>query len=1240
MPAHDEFVEPIAVVGLGCRFPGGGTGVEGFWEVLAGGRSGVREVPGERWDVDAFFDADPDVPGRSYARHGGFIDGVREFDAGLFGIPPREAVSVDPQHRLVLEVAWEALEHAGIAPDSLRGSRTGVFVGMGGSDYERLTASGGDMAGLDGYTATGGAQNFAANRLSYVLGIEGPSLVVDTACSSSLVALHLACQALRAGECERALVGGVNLLLSPGTTVALSKARMLSPEGQCKTFDASADGYVRGEGCGVVVLRPLADAVRDGQDILAVIKGSAVNQDGRSNGLTAPRGAAQQDVVRRALAVGGVAPADVGYVEAHGTGTALGDPIEVRALAGVLGAGRAVERPVVLGSVKTNIGHLEAAAGIAGLVKAILTVNRGVIPPHLNMSSPNPLVAWDELPVRVATELTPWSDERRIAGVSSFGFGGTNAHVVLESPPGSVGSVGAVGAVGAAEAAEAVDQPVDGNPVVVKVSGQSEDALRDAAERLAAHVRESATPVVPREIAWAAGTGRADLPQRAAVVAASADELADGLTRIADATVRGRLAAAGTPRVGFVVPGQGAKLAGVLAGLYGRAGAVTDVVDEVASVAGGMSASPLSVLLDPGAQSAAALAETDVAQLALYTTGVALGSWWESVGVAPDVVAGHSVGAYAAAALAGVFTVADGARLVAARARLMADLPRTGAMAALFCGPEDLAQIAEIESGAVEIAAYNSPRETVVSGPRDAVAEVVARISERGTRAVLLRVSHAFHSALMEPVLAPFAEAFDGVRLHEPVLDFVSDLTGELAGPEAATVDYWLRHAREAVRFADAGRCLLTDDTRIVVELGTGGLLPHVVSAAGSAAVTCLPSVASDGDSHRRLLESLARVWADGVPVDWARVNGPRPARLPKLPTYPFQRQTYWGPGSVQVPAATAVTPAAAPPRAAPQRTPASRSASGTVPSGNRDERVTAFVAHLRRELAVVMEVDEAGALDADTGLFDLGLTSTMVVELRVGLERELGREIPTTAVFDHPTIRRLAEYLADLDVAPTAGARPVARAGAAETTAEPLAIVGMGCRFPGGANESRPSGGCCAAASTRSARCPPSAGTGRPSTTRTRGARARRTADRGGFLDGRRGPVRRRVLRHLARARRRQHGPAAAAAAGGRLGGAGGGRHAHRPAARQRTGVFVGISTSDYMQRGASRSARRARRLRGDRQRRERRRRAALLPARAAEARAWRSTPPAPPRWSPPTWPPRACAPGSATWRWWAGST
>ncbi|MGP8297707.1 type I polyketide synthase [Streptomyces inhibens] len=799
----------------------------------------------------------------------------------------------------------------------------------------------------------------------------------------------------------------------------------------------------------MVVLRPLSAAVADGQEILAVIKGSAVNQDGRSNGLTAPRGAAQQKVVRSALAAGGIAPADVGYVEAHGTGTALGDPIEVRALAGVLGEGRSAGRPVVLGSVKTNIGHLEAAAGIAGFIKTVLAVNRAVIPPHLHVSELNPLVAWDELPVRVATELTRWEEERRIAGVSSFGFGGTNAHVVLESP--------------APEAAPGVVEDV--RPFVVKVSGRTEAALRAYADELALAVRKRGTDASAlRAVAWAAGSGRADLTERAAVVAGSAAELVDGLARIAegrppaDGAVRGSRGPGGVPRIGFVVPGQGARVAGVLAELYGRTAAVTDTVDEIAAAVGEVPRLPLSVLLDPGPESAAALKDTGLAQVALYTAAVALGSWWKSVGVEPDVIAGHSVGAYAAATLAGVFTIADGARLIATRARLMAELPGSGAMAAAMCGPEQLSGFTAIDDGTVAIAAYNGRGETVLSGPRPALAEVLTQLTARAIRTVPLRVSHAFHSAQMDPVLTPLAAAFDGLTTAEPTRDFVSDLTGDLAGPEVTTADYWVRHTREPVRFADVARTLLADGTRIVVELGPGGLLPLVASAAGASPAICLPSVTAGAGAHRRLLESLARVWAEGAPVDWTRVNGARPARVPRLPTYPFQRRTHWLPEAAPLQPLPAAGPAdrqarPVPLPAAPAPVPAPAPAAVPVGGGrSHDDRAAAYATRLRQELTAVMEHPVAGELDADAGLFDLGLTSAMVVELRTRLERELGREIPTTAVFDHPTIRRLAGYLADADPDPSAARAPLPDK-RTPGTAEPIAIVGMGCRFPGGAN-------------------------------------------------------------------------------------------------------------------------------------------------------------------------------------------
>ncbi|MET8700119.1 thioester reductase domain-containing protein [Kitasatospora sp. NPDC004723] len=633
--------EPVAVVGVGCRFPGGVTGAEGFWEFLARGGSGITGIPEDRWDVEEFFDEEAGAPGRMYVRHGGFLDGVRGFDAGLFGIPPREAAGIDPQHRLVLEVAWEALEHAGVAPDSLRGSRTGVFVGMGSNDFQRLGA--GDVSLIDAYSATGSSGNFGANRLSYVLGLEGPSMVVDTACSSSLVALHLAVQSLRAGECGTALAGGVNVMLSPDSSVALSSGRMLSAQGLCRTFDASADGYVRGEGAGVVVLKRLSDALAAGDDILAVVRGSAVNQDGKSSGLTVPRASSQQEVVRRALAVAGIAAAEVGFVEAHGTGTPLGDPIEVRALGRVLGEGRAPDSPVALGSVKTNIGHLEAAAGIAGFIKAVLTVQRGWIPPHLNLVEPNPHVAWADLPVSVPTELTRWQQERRIAGVSAFGFGGTNAHVVLESPP----------------VRETAAEPAPDGPVVVKVSGSGAVALRASAARLA-EFTATADAFTPADLAWSAGVGRADLSDRAAVVVETSADLAEGLRAVAEGAdapgvVTGRRGAGPVPQAAFVATDGGARADG----LYGKLPVVTATVDAVAAALG-----------VPGEELAAGDGPA-----ARYAATVALGAWWRSVGVEPDVIVGQGAGAYAAAALAGVFSIADGARLaLAGRSADLADV--------------------------------------------------------------------------------------------------------------------------------------------------------------------------------------------------------------------------------------------------------------------------------------------------------------------------------------------------------------------------------------------------------------------------------------------------------------------------------------------------------------------------------------------------------------------------------------
>ncbi|HLU25287.1 MAG TPA: beta-ketoacyl synthase N-terminal-like domain-containing protein, partial [Longimicrobiales bacterium] len=504
--------EPIAIVGMSCRFPGGANSPEAFWALLREGRDVVREVPPDRWDIDAYYDPDPDAPGKMASRWGAFLDDVAHFDAGLFGITPRECEGLDPQQRLLLELAWEAFEDAGIAPDGLSGSRTGVFVGIANTDYKQLALANGHLDWLGAYYGSGTAPSMGSGRLSYFFGLQGPSISVDTACSSSLVAVHLAVKALRAGECRMALAGGVNLMLAPETTIALSKYRMLAPDGRCKTFDAGANGFVRGEGGALVVLKRLSDAVADGDRILAVIRGSAVNQDGPSSGLTAPNGPSQEAVIREALADGGVEPHEVAYVEAHGTGTSLGDPIEVQALGAVLGEGRPKERPVLIGSVKTNMGHLESAAGIAGLVKAVLAVRYGEIPAHLHFREPNPYIPWERLPVRVVTERERWPEgAERIAGVSSFGFSGTNAHVVVAAAP-------------AAEPGERSGGEVDRPVHVLVVSGREERALREYAGRYAERLGEGEEELSLADVAHTANTGRAQFGHRAAVVAETVEE--------------------------------------------------------------------------------------------------------------------------------------------------------------------------------------------------------------------------------------------------------------------------------------------------------------------------------------------------------------------------------------------------------------------------------------------------------------------------------------------------------------------------------------------------------------------------------------------------------------------------------------------------------------------------------------------------------------------------------------------
>lgn len=880
--------DPIAIVGIGCRFPGAADDPEAFWRLLSQGVDTVTEVPAERWDVDAFYDPDPDAPGKSYTRWGAFLSDVDKFDPQFFGISPREAVSMDPQQRLLLEVTWEALEQAGYAPDSLTGSQTGVFIGITSNDYSHLQIKAwDDLSGTDAYFSSGVAHSVASGRLSYTLGLEGQSLTIDTACSSSSVATHQAVQTLRSGECDMALAGGVNLILSPDGAITTSRSRMMAFDGRCKTFDESADGYVRGEGCAMVVMKRLSDALEDRDNVLAVILGSALNQDGRSNGLTAPNGRAQEAVIRAALKNADVSPGELSYLEAHGTGTTLGDPIELRALDAVYGTEHSKENPLLVGSVKTNVGHLEAAAGIVGLIKVVLALQHKTIPPHLHFNQPNPLFPWDDTPVIVPTAPVPWEvagNSRRLAGLSSFGFSGTNSHMII------------------AEAPVIEPEPVgDDRPYqILTISGKGDAALEDLAKRFAEYLNDSPTASLA-DICYTTNVGRTHFHHRLALTAQSSDQLNRSLTawlegQEATSLLHSIVPTGDPPEVVFLFTGQGSQYVGMGRELYDTQPLFRQVMDECDELLRPYLERPLlSVIFADEDTTTALIDETAYTQPALFAIEYALAQLWRSWGIEPDVVLGHSVGEYVAACIAGVFSLEDGLKLIAARGRLMQDLPRDGAMAAVFAGIEDVQRAIEAYPEQLSIAAINGPNNVVISGVASAVESALETLDAAGIKARRLTVSHAFHSPLMDPILDTFEETAASVRYKSPQIGLISNVTGKLAGPEISDAVYWRQHIRATVRFADSMKRLQEQGYLCFLEIGPKPTLIGMGRRCfGDQQAAWLPSLRPQRDDWHQLSESLAGLHVQGVDIDWTRFHQDHARKHVVIPVYPFQRQRYW----------------------------------------------------------------------------------------------------------------------------------------------------------------------------------------------------------------------------------------------------------------------------------------------------------------------------------------------------------
>lgn len=1004
--------EPIAIIGMSCRFPCDLSTPQALWEFLKNGNNAVSDIPSNRWPVDEWYDETPGTPGKMSTRKGYFINEVADFDHEFFNVSALEATTMDPSHRLLLETSWDALENAAIAPLSLRGSSAGVFLGVMNSDYTQLSTH--YTESVSNYTVVGNGIGMSAGRLAHVLGSHGPAMAVDTLCSSSLVSVHLACQSLRAHETDLALAGGVNLMLTPSVYVMTSNAHMLSSDGLCKTFDESADGYARGEACGMVILKRLSDAKRDGDTISAIIKGSAVNQDGQSSSLPVPNGRAQEAVIRQALKNANLTPADIDYIEAHGTGTSLGDPMEIEALGKVFNNDHSSEKPLYVGSVKTNVGHTEGAAGISSLLKVIMMLKQKEIPPHLHLKTPNTHIPWSSLHIKIPTTLQRWTKDHghHCAGVSSFGLGGTNAHVILQSVE--------------SEKME-IKQDEQTNHHLLTLSAKSPAALGVLAERYQSYLETSSDPL--DSICYASNRGRSGLPYGIAVSGSSKKEISDAIattlaTSTSNARDKGRTKGGKEiPKVAFMFPAEGSEYRGMGQQLYQSQPLFKRAIDKYSVLYEEHMAVTLQELF--WGEEYEKMSLTKYKQPALFVFQYALSTLLQSWGVKPGLLSGHGIGEYVAACVAGVFSVKDALKMLVARNQLATDLCEQGAMATLFSEQSSVVALMEEygakypgKAGEIVIAAVNTDNNTVVSGTIEGVKSVISSAKEKGIESSELNISHAYQSPLIEPMLEAYETVCKTVTFKKPSIGIISNVSGQLVREELCSPAYWVRHTRRCVKFKKGLKSLTREKVTYYIEVGPGKtLIDLAVQASDSQSINTSCSLQNNKQEAQQMHETLCQLYNSGVPVDMERmVRGMKneASNYPpvSLPRYPFKRNTFMlDVSNYQTKERTLIA------------------GSGQDGNGSDDPRITegkstyiegydddsiSTSEKIKRIISQVNNLDANSISDDDVLVVDLDFDSMKIVELTNHLEKAFisSEKIPLKEIFTLETVADFVEFI------------------------------------------------------------------------------------------------------------------------------------------------------------------------------------------------------------------------------------